>query len=65
MRNLHQYPITFEEIIKCLEDLEKSLNPGPDPRIGDMQPLLVKAAINILRELTVTLPDGMHTKYSD
>ena len=52
MRNIKEYPITREEIIACLEDVISSLiyglKSGSSP-IGDMRPLLLRKAIDIIQ----------------
>ncbi len=54
MRNLLEYPITKQEIVDCLDDIIASLNYGnknAESPIGDMRPLLLaKAKEIILRE---------------
>lgn len=47
MRNLEEHPITYEEIILCLERL--SLDLSQEERIGDMRPLLLQKAAEIIR----------------
>ncbi len=46
MRNLAQYPVTFEEVMGCLETLKQQhLDEG---RIGDMRPKLLQTAMDWL-----------------
>lgn len=53
MRNLTRYPITLDEIESCLAQIRDELiQKGEDElRVGDMRPLLVDAAITIIRRL--------------
>jgi hypothetical protein len=48
MRNLMEYPITTDEIISCLRELVDALN--AKARIGDMQPILLYLAANIIEQ---------------
>lgn len=49
MRNLVQYPITYDEIIECLT--EASEDASRMGLIGDMRPLLLKYAADIVRQV--------------
>lgn len=49
MRNIAQYPITSQEIEDCLRRLAKENDPAITQRIGDMTPILLEAAANIVR----------------
>lgn len=45
MRNTVEYPITLSEVIECLRQFQDSCDPD---LIGDMRPLLLKRAIQIV-----------------
>lgn len=49
MRNLTEHPITLHEIEKCLEQLADEIDRYQS--IGDMRPLLLKTAANIIRRV--------------
>ncbi len=50
MRNTKEYPITRDEIVICLRDLSLELtNDRPMELIGDMRPLLLQKAIDIIQ----------------
>ncbi len=50
MRNLNEYPITRQEIIECLAKLrdERDQENEESGRVGDMCPLLLQAAIEVI-----------------
>jgi hypothetical protein len=49
MRNEIEFPITLDEVIECLERLERdSLESGP-VAYGDMTPILLRAAIQVVK----------------
>ena len=48
MRNLKEYPITLDEVIECLEQFYKEVDPEKTRACGDMRPLLLRKAIEIL-----------------
>lgn len=45
MRNTVEYPITLDEVIACLREYQKECNPEA---MGDMRPLLLQRAIQIV-----------------
>ncbi len=47
MRNLAQYPVTFDEIVDFLDKQSKELS--EEQRMGDMRPLLLKEAAKFMR----------------
>lgn len=49
MRNLTQYPITLKEITDCLDQCSADIN--DDEIVGDMRPLLLRTASQILKRL--------------
>jgi hypothetical protein len=51
MRNLKAYPITLDEIEQCLLCLADELS--KDESIGDMRPLLLRTAAEIIGKCTV------------
>ena len=46
MRNLKQYPLTLQEITKCLEDLAQRIS--DEGFIGDIRPLCLRTAPQIV-----------------
>jgi hypothetical protein len=46
MRNLIEFPITLNEVIECLERCKAECNPD---LIGDMRPVLLQRAIQIVK----------------
>jgi hypothetical protein len=58
MRDLHRYPITLEEIERCLLTLSDEIN--KEEAMGDMRPLLLKtAAMIVSRSAFVTYGLGV------
>lgn len=55
MRNLKRYPITSQEIEDCLRDLAKEHGADKTGLIGDMTPILLEAAANIVRRAEFVL----------
>lgn len=47
MRNIAEYPITHEEVIKCLKEFQAGLD---HERIGDLRGLMLEKAIHLVRE---------------
>lgn len=47
MRNLIEYPVTHDEIIQCLEERKRVVMASNC--LGDMRPLLLEAAIDIVK----------------
>lgn len=67
MRNLRKYPITLYEIENCLKDLEEQITKQneTEENIGDMRPLLLRAARKIVVRtgfVTFDLGTVEHTK---
>lgn len=52
MRNLLEYPITAEEVVECLDNILKEVEYESKARtlFGDMRPLLLRTAIEVVRE---------------
>jgi hypothetical protein len=50
MRNLVEYPITHEEIMECLARLSEVLSYDKTGLVGDMRPLLLDRATEIVRK---------------
>lgn len=51
MRNLIQYPVTKEEIIGCLKEFAKEVDPETTGLCGDMRPILLAEAILIVDKM--------------
>ena len=54
MRNTLQYPVTKDEIVKILDDLQNSFDPN---LIGDIRPLAVR---KLRRFVLETMPDAFY-----
>lgn len=50
MRNLEEYPITMDEIVKCLIETAKAYE--AEERIGDMKPILLTKAAEIIMKVS-------------
>ena len=50
MRDLEKYPITTDEIIQCLQRLMDDVSYEKTGLVGDMRPLLLANAIQIIME---------------
>lgn len=50
MRNLIEYPITMDEIVRCLLDTAKEFE--KEERIGDMRPILFAKAAEIIMKVS-------------
>lgn len=50
MRNTEKYPITTQEIVSCLLELSDELANQRPLRIGDMRPLLLQKAAEIVAQ---------------
>lgn len=55
MRNLKQYPITVKEITDCLITFHDEIN--KQEACGDMRPILLEAAINIITRAGFVMHD--------
>ena len=51
MRNLIQYPISKEEIVGCLKEFAKEVDPEITGLYGDMRPLLLAEAVLIVDKM--------------
>ena len=51
MRNLIQYPVTKEEIIGCLKEFVKEVDPETTGLYGDMRPILLAEAVDIVDQM--------------
>ena len=49
MRNLMEYPILLEEVLECLEQFHRDVDPDKTGLCGDMRPLLLLRAIKIIK----------------
>lgn len=48
MRNLVEHPVTPQEIVECLRRTSRELEPGADGAVGDMDPLLLRMAADVV-----------------
>jgi hypothetical protein len=53
MRNLQKYPITKIEIVECLNDFYSEIRPDKTMLVGDMRPLLISMAIEIIENAEI------------
>jgi len=56
MRNTVEYPITKEEIIACLDEFAEQVDRANSHLCGDMRPLLLAKAKEIILNATQTTP---------
>lgn len=57
MRDTIRYPITKDEIVLCLESFLKQIDHADTELVGDMRPILLLSAIDIVRKSGG--PDGL------
>lgn len=48
MRNTIEHPITKQEIVECLQELIYDIHYDQPSSVGDMRPLLLQKAIDII-----------------
>jgi hypothetical protein len=60
MRDMGKHPITREEVIDCLDTLQKEM--AAENRAGDMRPILLKTAADILRNPEILLKDAIRDR---
>jgi hypothetical protein len=56
MRNLIEYPITKDEIIKCLKEILADVEKKEEESAGSMHPLLLETAIELIRRSEQVIP---------
>lgn len=58
MRNTHEYPVTLDEIVDCLQRLHNDIIHEHPDLIGDMRPLLLRKAISLIKLCDIKDADG-------